>query len=94
MASLHHGGDDGQVLGCQCFAFGECPDAVADLQADIPQACDEALELACSRLVRHAINQNQNIDIRLWEELSAPVAANRNERRLLGLIQGLGPKQR
>jgi len=55
--------------------------AVADLEAGVPEAADEALERVAVPFARLLGEQDQQVDVGTGVELAAPVAAGGDERR-------------
>jgi hypothetical protein len=81
-ARLEKRGADGDVARCRFDAALDGAHAVADLQADVPEPADQALErltLGCGRLLRQ---EHQEIDVRARVELAPAVAAGGDERRV------------
>ena len=59
--------------------------AVADLQADVPEHADQALERSPARpRSSSAAQQDQHVDVGTGIELAAPVAAGGDQRRGAG----------
>src|SRR6185503_9719198 len=75
-------GADGDVAGSGLDAALDGAHAVADLEADVPEAADQALERLALRGARLLREQDEEVDVRAREELAAAVAAGRDERGL------------
>ena len=55
--------------------LGNCPDAMADFESDIPEASDQRFKLFSKRLVRFLVEKNQQVDVGGRVQLTAPIAA-------------------
>ena len=92
MARFHHRGHHGQVLFCQLFALGQCSDAVSDLQSRIPEAGDKLLQLARGVRVWRFSSEQEQVDIRLREQLASSVTPDGNQRSCRVLSHGFHPE--
>ena len=81
---------DRDVAGHLGLAFGDRAHAVADLEADVPQHADEALDERGAGGVERARQQDQHVDVGMRKELAAAVAADGDQRELRRRAE-LGP---
>ena len=77
--ALHEVGRHGDVAPRLVHAFANRPDAVPDREPDIPQEREEALELLALAAVHGPAGEDEEIDVRARVQLSAAVAADRDE---------------
>ena len=75
---------DRDVAGHFGLAFGDRAHAVPDLEADVPEQPDEALDEWRARGVERPRQQHQHVDVGVREELAAAVAADGDERDVGG----------
>ena len=71
---------DGDVIGGFLDAFCHRPDTVADCQTQRPQFLDERFQLRIQRIIRAVRQQHQHIDIRMGEQFTPAITADRHQR--------------
>ena len=75
-AAFHQVGDDRQVGAGLFGAFIDRPYALADLQPDVPEQRQEALDGVAVLLMLGAVEQDQQVDVRPRVQLATAVAAD------------------
>ncbi|MCY1433045.1 hypothetical protein D9M71_490640 [compost metagenome] len=78
-AAFHQVGDHRQVGARLAGAFLHRAHALTDLQADVPQQGEEALDRSAQAFVLRAVEQDQDVDVGVWVQLAAAVAADRDQ---------------
>src|SRR5690606_6814449 len=78
-AAFHQVGDHCQVGAGLCGAFVDAAHALPDLQADIPEKGEKALNGATECFVVGAAQQDQQVDVGVGVQLAAAVAADRQQ---------------
>ena len=76
---LLHRGPAGEVGAGHCHAVLERAQAVADLQAEIPQRIEQLLHQPLHEGRQRAVVDHHDVDVRRGMELAAPVAAERDD---------------
>lgn len=78
-AAFHQVGDYRQVGTGLFGALVDGAHALADFQANVPQQGQKALDGVSVLLVLGSAQQNQQVDVRVRVQFTAPVAAHRNQ---------------
>jgi len=73
---LNEVGDDGDVFCRQLRALRHSARAATHFQADIPKEGEQLFQRPLMDVDRGAIMQQQQVDIRVWEQFATAVAAN------------------
>ncbi|MCY1288707.1 hypothetical protein D9M70_377620 [compost metagenome] len=79
-AAFHQVGDDRQVGAGLDGAFVDRANALADLQADVPQQRQKTLDGIAENLVVGAFQKDQQVDIGIRVQFATAVAADRDQR--------------
>ena len=78
-ARFHDAGHDGEIPFGLGAAFPDRPDAVPDLQAEIPEEGQEGCERRLAGFLRLAASQDQQVDIGGRQQLRAAITAHGDE---------------
>ena len=77
-------GDDGDVVASLFQAIGHGAHAAAHFQADVPEEGKKLLQPGLLGGHRLGFDQQQQVDVRMRQQLAAPVAAGGDQRQTLG----------
>jgi hypothetical protein len=67
------------------------PDAVANLEADVPEEGNQALHIAAAMGVRRFRHQQHDVDIGAGVQFAAPITSDRNQSPRLDVDEMLSP---
>ncbi|MGF6806410.1 hypothetical protein OKW30_001536 [Paraburkholderia sp. Clong3] len=88
-ARFQQRGTHRDVVGRFLDALRHAAHAAAEFQPEIPREADEALDARVQMLEPRVGQQHQDVDVGVRREFAAPIAANRDQREVVGQLAGV-----